>query len=153
MMETLSADQIKRLRNILRHRGSSYEDAEDHVQEAMVRLCEYQGAVRNVEAFVCTTAINEGINAHRHRKRWAMQPLEASLEDPFPQPETAAMATIRLRELTEALDTHSVRMRTAYMAHRAGYEYREIAEQLGMSLRTVEKHVMRGIELMRREVP
>ena len=71
--------QLRQLQKFLRRRGSSPQDAEDLVQEAVVRLFAYTrkvGEVRNTEAFLTRTAMNLAVDLHRssHLDRFVPEP-------------------------------------------------------------------------------
>jgi hypothetical protein len=63
--------QLRRLKKLLCRGGATPEDAEDLVQEAMLRLHAYTNAgreVRHPQAFVTRTAMNLAVDVHRHSR-------------------------------------------------------------------------------------
>lgn len=140
--------------NFLTQRSRCKEDAEDLLQEAWTRLIEYSrtGKVENDEAFVWQTARYLMIDQYRHRKRYPV--VEASLEQleltlsffkADPTPDEVLAVEQRLIQLREGLNAHSRRTGDIYMAHRAGYTYKEIAAAYGISDSAVEKHIRRAV--------
>lgn len=85
--------QLRQLQKLLRRRGSSPQDAEDLVQEAVVRLFAYTrkvGEVRNTEAFLTHTAMNLAVDLHRSSRldRFEPEPVEVlDLLDLGPAPD------------------------------------------------------------------
>ena len=146
-----------RLMKLCRRRGRSHEDAEDLIQEALLRLEEYcrHGEVKNKEAFLVRTVSNLAINQHLRGRilTYAHEPIEElektlPIIDPTPGPDRILAAKQRLEEIRATLDAVSSRTREIYFAHRAGYRYDEIAEAFEISEKTVEKHVARAALLL-----
>jgi RNA polymerase sigma factor (sigma-70 family) len=143
-----------RLLRLLRRRGRSREDAEDLIQEAMMRLHVYGQAasVNNEEAFLRHTVGNLSVDQHR-RERLDLH-REVSFDDVKTQdslvqsdatPEEALDAEQRLGHIRALLDAVSRRTRDIYFAHRAGYSYAEISEHMGISHVTIKRHIARAL--------
>jgi RNA polymerase sigma factor (sigma-70 family) len=148
-------NQLRRLEKFLRRRGSSPEDAEDLVQEAVVRLFAYTrkvGEVRNTEAFLTRTAMNLAVDLHRssHRDRFEPEPVELlDLLDLGPAPDEVLAAEQRLLCMKEALDRVSRRTREVFFMHRLqGLSHAEIAQNLGVTASAVEKHIASAITIL-----
>ena len=62
-----------------------------------------------------------------------------------PTPDRIVDAEQRLSEIGRALASASVRMQEIYFLHLAGYQYKEIADRYGLSVKTVEKHMTRAL--------
>ncbi len=145
---------FERLLGFLRRRGRSREDAEDLIQEGMLRMHLYRRdvPVANEEAFLRHAVLNLSIDQHR-RDGFAVHrrvPLEdvrahASLVDPLATPEQTLDAQQRLANIGRVLDAVSRRTREIYFAHRAGYSYPEIAHHMGISQSTIKRHVARAL--------
>lgn len=155
-VQAIFAPQRIRLTKLLRRRGKSPEETEDLVQEAFVRLQIFlnQGnEVREPEAFLVRTTLNLAIDARRRDRRdlYVAEPVEdLNLVDHAPEPEELVAAAERLRKMQETLDTKlNPKTRDIYLRNRlGGYTYQEIADDLQMSVRTVEKHIARAITLL-----
>ena len=145
---------FKRLLKFLRRKGRSHEDAEDLIQEAMLRLHLYgrEVPVLNEEAFLRHAVTNLSIDQHRRDR------LDLHKEVPFEElnahsplvstetsPEEALEAQQRLGGIRAALDAVSVRTREIYFAHRAGYSYAEIADHMNISHITIKRHIARAL--------
>ena len=149
---------LRRVIRLLRGRGASGEDAEDLVQEAMLRLHAYTragGEVRDEESFVIRTAINLSIDVrrHAHAELYAEEPPEdLELIDLAPTPDELFAAEERLIKMREALDRVSVRTREIFFMHRLqGFSHAEIAGKLGISKSAVEKHVASAVTVLSME--
>jgi len=149
--------RFTRLMKVCRKRGRSQEEAEDLIQEAFLRLHEYcrTTEVRNEEAFLTRTVSNLAISQYRHERilSYATQTVEeleqtTGLADANPGPERILAAQQRLAEITRVLDAVSERTCEIFLAHRAGYSYEEIASDLGIGQRTVQKHIARAVFLL-----
>ena len=155
-MTRLSA-RFVRLMKVCRRRGRSQEEAEDLIQEAFLRLHEYcrKTEVRDEEAFLVRTVSNLAINEYRHEQvinfaRETVEELEQTvgLSEPGPGPERICAAQQRLEEIAKTLGAVSERTCQIFLAQRAGYSYEEIAADLGITPRTVQKHVARAMFLL-----
>jgi RNA polymerase sigma factor (sigma-70 family) len=145
---------FKRLLRFLRRKGRSREDAEDLIQEAMLRLHVYAQAmpVANEEAFLRHTVTNLSIDQHRRdrldlRRQVPIEELNAHspLIAPESTPEDTLEAQQRLGSIRAVLDAVSLRTREIYFAHRAGYSYAEIAEHMNISHITIKRHIARAL--------
>jgi len=146
--------RVARLLKLLRRRGRSHEEAEDLIQEALLRLHEYcrTAKVLNEDAFLTRTVMNLAIDLHRSERRHphlhaALEQLEdsASLFDTGPSPDEVFAVQQRLGEIERTLDAVGLRTREIYFAHRAGYSYDEISADMGISKSTIEKHIARAV--------
>jgi RNA polymerase sigma-70 factor (ECF subfamily) len=145
---------FERLLLFLRRKGRSREDAEDLIQEAMLRLHLYgrEVAVTNEEAFLRHTVHNLAIDQHRRdrpdlRRGVPIEDVNAQspLVDPDSTPEQTLDAQQRLGHIRCVLDAVSRRTRDIYFAHRAGYSYVEIAEAMDISHITIKRHIARAL--------
>jgi RNA polymerase sigma factor (sigma-70 family) len=142
-----------RLLRVLRRKGRSREDSEDLIQEAMLRLHLYakSGAVVNEEAFLTHAVRNLAID--RYRRDRPVVGREVQIDDvdrqhPLiatdPTPDQILDSQQRLDQLTSLLDTVSRRTREVYLAHRSGYTYAEIANDMGIAEITIKRHIARA---------
>jgi RNA polymerase sigma-70 factor (ECF subfamily) len=114
---------FKRLLKFLRRKGRSHEDAEDLIQEAMLRLHLYgqEVPVLNEEAFLRHTVTNLSIDQYRRnrsdlREEVPFEELNARtpLVSTQSTPEEALEAQQRLGRIWAALDAVSLRTREIY---------------------------------------
>lgn len=147
----------KRLMKICRGRGSSHEDARDLVQEAHMRLFEYQrsATVTGPAALLRRIVLNLAIN-HYHRELSVPFTFESidgldrcgALADPAPGPERILAAEQELDCVASLLGATSRRTCQIFIAQRGGYSYEEIASAFAIKPRTVEKHVTTAAEAL-----
>lgn len=138
-------------------RGRSLEDAEDLVQEAYARLVEYQRStrIRDEEAFLRRVVSNLAINEY-HREQilsFTQETIgeldrQALLIDTGPGIERLLSAQQQVEQIAAMLSAVSQRTCEIFLAHRAGFSYAEIASELGISTRTVKKHIARAISML-----
>ena len=149
---------MARVAKACRRRGRSPEDAEDLIQDALLRLEEFrhkgEGAekIKNPEAWLATTVRNRSIDQYRRGSllAFASQSLEQLDErdlvvDPSPGPERIVDGKQRLDEIRRILDAVSTRMREMYLLSIAGYTHIEVAKAFGVSLATVERELSRAV--------
>lgn len=132
----------------------SYRDEsqlEDICQEAFVKVYEaaQQERPKAVKPFVFTVARNILIDQARHAR---IVPIEAALDlealdiaSDEPGPERTIIARDELRLLQTALDRLPKRCREAVMLRKIdGLSMRDIAERMGISIKTVDAHLVQG---------
>jgi RNA polymerase sigma factor (sigma-70 family) len=144
---------FERLLKFLRRKGRSHEDAEDLIQEAMLRLHVYgQGSpVANEEAFLRQAVHNLSIDQYRRHGDESRRNVSIDTEAPSrliaqaSTPEESLENQQRLHNITVLLDRVSRRTRDIYFAHRAGYSYAEIADHMGISIITIKRHIERAL--------
>lgn len=151
-------NQLRQLKKILLRRGATREDAEDLVQEAVLRLHVYSragGQVRDQGAFVTRCALNLAVDAHRHARGalYERSPVEdLELTDNGPTPDEVFEAEQRLVEMMQTLDRVSVRTRQVFFMHRLqGFSHAEIADKLDVSKSAVEKHIASAVTILAME--
>lgn len=138
-----------RIRAALMRSGRSSHDADDLVQEAWVRLTFYEGeqVVAKPEAFMMRTALNLSIDTHRSSVCHGEQLMvdEVVLLDTAPGTEAIVLARERMARLSLGLGRLTDKTRDIFLAHRIdGLTYQEIAQNHGLSISTVEKHVAKA---------
>ena len=146
---------FKRLLKFLRRKGRSHEDAEDLIQEAMLRLHLYgrEVPVHNEEAFLRHAVTNLSIDQHRRnrpdlRKEVPIEELNAQspLVSTESTPEEALEAHQRLGRIRAALDAVSLRTGEIYFAHRAGHAATPKSLITWTFLRiTIRRHIARAL--------
>src|SRR5579863_9275657 len=136
-------------RYIRRFVGSS-ETAKEIVQEAFLRTYRQRDSVTTLRAFLFSTARNLAANEYRHRRITERGTIGDS-GDPRVIPERESLEAELLRDernqlIQEAIDRLPPQCRAAF-ALRVFHEcsYKEVAERLGISAKTVEKHIARGL--------
>jgi RNA polymerase sigma-70 factor (family 1) len=136
-------------RYIQRFVGSS-ETAKEIVQEAFLRTYRQRESVTTLRAFLFSTARNLAANEYRHRRTMERNALgdfcHSGVKTEHESPETEMLRDERNRLIQEAIDRLPPQCRAAF-ALRVFHQcsYKEVADRLGISPKTVEKHIARGL--------
>jgi RNA polymerase sigma-70 factor (family 1) len=136
-------------RYIQRFVGSS-ETAKEIVQEAFLRTYRQRESVTTLRAFLFSTARNLAANEYRHRRIMERDALghfgDSRVKTEHESLETEVLRDERNRLIQEAIDRLPPQCRAAFTL-RVFHEcsYKEVAERLGISAKTVEKHIARGL--------
>ena len=136
-------------RYIRRFVGSS-ETAKEIVQEAFLRTYRERESVTTLRAFLFSTARNIAANEYRHRRtveRCALGDFgDSGVKTESESPESELLRDERNRLIQEAIDRLPRQCRAAFtlrLFHECSYK--EVADRLGISAKTVEKHIARGL--------
>lgn len=148
-MSRLSARYAQLIR-MCRRRGCSREDARDLVQEAHLRLFDYQRSakIRDLDSLLRRIVINLTIT-HFHRELSRPITFESAerldrlgaLIDAAPGPERTVGAEQQLGRVVSLVGELSARTCQIFIAQRAGYSYAEIAAAFAVKTPTIDKHV------------
>lgn len=144
--DMLYREQAPRLRRWLGARLRSSEEAGDLVQDAFARLLNSEASqeLRQPEAFLNRIVRNLMIDrARRLSIRTPHVPIDEANEPATRATQEDGIELAQLRErYRAAVDALPPRTREVFLLHRTdGLGYKEIATQLGISIRTVEWHV------------
>ena len=140
---------FRRMRRILLRRGRTREEAEDLIQEAFLKMqeyCERGGQVHQPEGFLVRTVLRLAANARRdeHRELYTNDNVEelALIIDTHPTPDEVLAGDQCLERMRNTLDAVSRRTCDIFFMHRLdGLSYAQIAQQMGVSISAVEKHI------------
>ncbi|MEN9335126.1 MAG: hypothetical protein RLZZ500_113 [Bacteroidota bacterium] len=145
LYESFYRKHVKALRNYLYYKFGDLDQAEDCTQEAFIKLwqnCE-QVPVEKAKSFLYTVANNLSLNHVAHKKvvlefgKKTPQRSETN-ESPDYIMEEEEFKTKLLTAITNLNETQ----RTAFLMHRIdGKKYHEIAEELNISVKAVEKRI------------
>lgn len=159
--ETFLLEQRAALASFLRSRLPTEEDAQDAVQESMVRLMHYRdteppASWRPLLYRIAVNVAHDHARRARSRRAGGHVSYEESLhalacENP-PQDERVAREQAAAR-LWEALMTLPARSQEIYVYNRIdGMSYTEIARHCGISTKAVGKHLARALILLRQRL-
>lgn len=152
---TLLVDLSRRYRSALwgffEKRVRERSDLEDLVQEVFARLARRSdlGAIEQIEGYLFQTAAN--LLRDRARRLAVRGGDPESFEEPAEQheditPERVLQGKETLERVILALHELPERTRAVFILHRfEELRYQEIARRLGISMSTVEKHMMKAI--------
>ena len=146
----LFAESRQALHRYIRRFVGSSETAQEIVQEAFLRTYRQRESVTTLRAFLFSTARNLAANEYRHRRTVERGALgdcgDSRVKTEQESPETELLRDERNRLIQEAIDRLPPQCRAAF-ALRVFHEcsYKEVADRLGISAKTVEKHIARGL--------
>lgn len=145
------AETARALQRYVRGFVGSSAAADDIMQEAYTRTYQQGGDIEQPKAFLFVTARNLALNASRHQ-RVAATDTVADIDatgvrfDEGRSPEDALIADEEARLLQQAVQRLSPQCRAAFtMKLFQECSYRQIADELGISVKTVEKHISKGL--------
>ncbi len=135
------------LRSFFAKRVNRQEDVDDLVQELFGRLwsSDSNKTIENPDGYIFQAANN--LLKERYRKQGTRAAAMADLpffhfDNEDITPERILQGREELRLLEQALNELPPRTRTVFLLHRfEGFKYREIAERIGVSVSSVEKHI------------
>jgi RNA polymerase sigma-70 factor (ECF subfamily) len=161
LLAELFRDCRKELLAFLFGRLGCAQTADDLCQESFLRLSRSGDLSRiaNPRAYLFRTALNLVTDHHRCGKNRPsfLADLEDADSNTLPTEErtgeTATLASEQLDRATAALEElPPLSQRVFYLSRFEGLKQREIAERLGVSLRTVEEHLKRTLLHLKRHV-
>lgn len=130
-------------------------EIDDIVQEMYARLASMDSIkdIRNPRQYAAQTAVSIALNMTRHARVVPMIPLgdfeEMGLASTEPSPEHVLNSQHELRELEKALQELPPLCRTAFLLRRVEeLSQKEVAEKLGVSVKTVEKYMARSVRFL-----
>ena len=147
-MPTL-AEMLEKARRAVLRRGISEQDAEELVQDAFLKVEQYQRThvARSQEALLISAAVNLSIDRQRRAARMGLSDIDdfQNIADATPGPAQIVEQQARLRHLAGGLDRLSERSRRILLKRRLeNMSYAEIARSEDMSVAAVEKQVARA---------
>ncbi|HWS65917.1 MAG TPA: sigma-70 family RNA polymerase sigma factor [Steroidobacteraceae bacterium] len=146
----LFAESRDALHRYIRRFVGSSETAKEIVQEAFLRTYRQRESVTTLRAFLFSTARNLAANEYRHRRIVERDGFR-DFGDSWVKTERESLEAELLRDernrlMLEAIDRLPPQCRAAFtlrVFHQCSYK--EVAERLGISAKTVEKHIARGL--------
>lgn len=150
-LESLFRRHVRELRSCVRRRVG-VQEAEDVVQETYLHLLKRSDpdSLREPRAYLFRSALNLSTDTWRNAQaRQTTTDGDAEFErliDPAPGPEALADGTLQLRRFLAALDELPEACRHALVLNKfEGRTHDKIAIQLGISTKTVRRHIARAL--------
>jgi RNA polymerase sigma-70 factor (ECF subfamily) len=142
------------IRRFLAARASGAQEADDLLQELFLKISRFEPTeeVKNPVSYLFRTAMNLAHDRRRERQRAALRDaswadsrqtiLGTEAVDDTPSAEAAYGARQRLAAVHTALDELSPQCRRVFVLHKLeGLPHEQVADRLGISRSTVEKHM------------
>lgn len=153
-LASLRAQRYDLYRFIVR-RTRDPDAADDLVQETLLRLMTYERAQTVVDraALGYRIALNLVRDHFRHHSRRLVEALDDDMPCEAPAPEQILMHRQKVEVFGKALDAMPPLRRDVFIRRRLhGHSTRQIAAELSMNEAAVEKHVVRALEQLHREM-
>ena len=142
------------LKRFLRRFLSRTHDIEDVVQDTYIRArcAEETQVINSPKSFLFRVARNEALNRLRKKSQRITDYIEeldgGELVEDHSSVEEQSIAQQRLGLFCQSVLEMTPRCRRAFLMVKVyGLSYREVSEELGISLSGVEKHVAKGFEI------
>lgn len=132
------------------------DDAQDLVQQTLIKLWEQNEKLQTTEfirTYVFRCVHNAGLNTVRSRKQKAQTTDAEYLQDLCWEFTDELVSREQCHEIEEAIAQLPMQCRTVLDMNRLqGLSYKEIAEQLNISHRTVDSHLTHATRLLRQRL-
>ena len=157
--ETIFSDFFKKhaksLRNHLMYKFGNLEQAEDLTQEAFIKLWQncIDVPIEKAKSYIYTIATNSSLNVIAHQKVKLNYKINNTHSDSSNEsPEFILEEKQFKNKLLTAIDNLNETQRVAFLMHRIdGKKYLEIAEELNISVKAVEKRIHLALVELRKE--
>ena len=143
------------LRHYIFYKSGDEEVAEDIVQDTFLKIWEMRSTVRpeTARALLYTIATNQFANKYKRQKlKFKFQ--QTIVEDrTFETPEFEMEVKEFDRKLQQVLSELNEKSRTVFLMNRMDQmTYNEIANNLNISVKAVEKRMKKALEFLRKEI-
>lgn len=133
-------------------RSTGRGDGEDLLHDAYVCMADRVQPPENAEAFLVHSAVNRANDSYRReevRMRNHADAAMALLYQSAPLQDEALIMRTRLERVSKGIEQLPPRTREVFLLQRIeGYKYREIAEELAISQKAVEKHMTKAMKFL-----
>ncbi|MBY0487059.1 MAG: sigma-70 family RNA polymerase sigma factor [Flavobacteriaceae bacterium] len=145
----------KSLRNFLFYKFGNASQAEDFTQEAFIKLWQNCANVpiEKAKSYLYTIASNLSLNGIAHEKVVLNYEKKSGANDKFNENPEFILEEKEFKEkLIKAIENINETQRIAFLMHRIdGKKYTEIAEELNISVKAVEKRIHLALLELRKE--
>lgn len=153
---TFFKSHAKALRNFLAYKFGNIEKAEDMTQEAFIKLWQNcaEVPIEKAKSYIYTIANNNSLNEIAHQKVVLNYcKTHANTDTTIENPEYILEEEQFKIKLLTAIDKLNETQRTAFLMHRIdGKKYSQIAEELNISVKAVEKRIHIALLELRKEI-
>ncbi|WP_158085211.1 RNA polymerase sigma-70 factor [Niastella vici] len=106
------------------------------------------GYLTNAVRYKVSTYLRDQLSRNTHHVTILQNELRTAFSQPVPYEQTELKKRIR-----SSIDTLPEKCRQAFMLnHYGSMSYRAIAEEMGISVKTVEKHIGKALQVLRKEL-
>jgi RNA polymerase sigma-70 factor (family 1) len=153
--ETVYKQYSKDLRRFIFFKTQDLDKAEDILQETFIKLWDNCGKVKydSVKSYLYTIATNTFLNMIKHdkvvKKHQDALPRRSTNESP----EFIMLENDFMDKLQRTIDSLPEKQKEVFLLNRIeNKKYKEIAEQLGVSVKAVEKRMHLALVVMREQI-
>jgi len=153
--EKLFRDYFKPLVAFAKKYTSDIDAAKEIVHDVFVNLWNKREQIdiqKSVKSYIYTSAYNRSLNYLRDQKKFDFnQSVESSMENNFSWSFEENMDAIELEEkINKTIDNLPEKCRQVFMLSRfEGLKYHEIADKLGISVKTVEGQISKALAVLK----
>ena len=156
IFSTFFKSHAKSLRNFLYYKYGNKDQAEDLAQEAFIKLWQNCASVpiEKAKSYIYTIANNTSLNEIAHKKVVLQYEKNFSgLDKTNENPEFLLEEKQFKTKLLTAIENLNETQRIAFLMHRIdGKKYSEIAEELNISIKAVEKRIHLALVELRKKI-
>lgn len=149
-------NNVKYLRNYLIYKYKNNEQAEDILQETFIKLWQNCDKVsfNKAKSYIYTLATNSSLNVISHEKIVLEYAKKNKNEDRTNESPEYILEQEEFKiKLLKAIDAINETQRIAFLMHRIdGKKYTEIAEELNISVKAVEKRIHLALLAIKKEI-
>lgn len=155
IFKTFFKSQAKLLRNYMYYKFKNQELAEDVTQEAFIKLWQNckEVPLEKAKSYIYTIANNTSLNSITHKKIvLEYQKNNTPIDHTNENPEFLLEEEQFKNKLLTAINNLNESQRVAFLMHRIdGKKYAEIANELNISIKAVEKRIHLALLELRKE--
>ena len=162
LADTLAEDELyrryaARLLTVCRRYTGNKEDAEDLMQDALIKALDKISTFRysgkgSLYAWISRIAINMALNDLR-RKRIKLVPMDMPVRDVIPDPTDEEMTRIPEEAVLEMISRLPVKRRVVFNLYcMEGYSHKEISEMLGISEKGTTSSLTKARMQLKKEI-
>lgn len=156
IFSTFFTSHAKSLRNFLFYKYGNKDQADDLTQEAFIKLWQNCAAVpiEKAKSYIYTIANNNSLNEIAHRKVVLEYKKNfTSIDKTNENPEFILEEKQFKSKLLKSIENLNETQRVAFLMHRIdGKKYSEIAKELNISVKAVEKRIHLALVELRKEI-
>ncbi|MFV8328203.1 RNA polymerase sigma factor [Flavobacterium sp. ZS1P14] len=156
IFSTFFKNHAKSLRNFLFYKYGNKDQADDLTQEAFIKLWQNCAAVpiEKAKSYIYTIANNNSLNEIAHQKVvLEYEKNFTGLDKTNENPEFILEEKEFKSKLLKSIENLNETQRVAFLMHRIdGKKYSEIADELNISVKAVEKRIHLALVELRKEI-